>query len=172
MGLDQYLYARKHFSGYDFYGEDAVAEFAKVKEAAGMSAVKSDGRIGVGLTGDVQLCVAYWRKANAIHGWIVRNFAGGVDDCRQLYVPREGLASLLETCNKLLATKDAKEATEVLPPTPGFFFGSDEIDEGYWHDLSHTVSQLNSVLNEWFSASSEGPARLSGGVDFYYQASW
>jgi len=167
MGLDQYLYARKYVSGYDFYGDKAAAEFARVKEAAGMSAVKSDNPIGVGLTGSVQMCVAYWRKANAIHGWVVKNFADGVDDCRELYVPREGLASLLETCRELLATKDAEAATKVLPPTPGFFFGSDEVDEGYWHDLSHTVSQLNSVLNDWFSA-----AEADDRVDFYYQASW
>jgi len=182
MGLDQYLYARKHISGYEFYGEKARAEFAAVKEAAGMSAVKADGGIGVGLNGSVSLCVAYWRKANAIHGWFVREFArDGVDDCREMWIPREGLVSLRHVCEELLADRDPQKAAQLLPPTDGFFFGSYEIDDGYWGDLSHTVSQMNSVLNDWFSAGRK-PAGLRieaeettaplGDIDFYYQASW
>jgi len=168
MGLDQYLYARKHLAGYDFYGEEAVAEFAAVKEAAGMSAVKPNGSLGVGLTGSVTVCVAYWRKANAIHGWFVRSFANGDDNCREMVVPREGLESLLHVCEGLLADRNVAVAEGELPPTPGFFFGSYEVDDGYWEDLELTVSQLKSILNDWFPRSDEDRAY----VMFLYQASW
>ena len=30
--------------------------------------------------------VAYWRKANAIHGWFVYNIQDGVDDQNEYYV--------------------------------------------------------------------------------------
>jgi len=168
MGLDQYLYARKHLAGYDFYGEEAAKEFAKVKEAAGMSAVKSELPVGVGLTGSVTMCVAYWRKANAIHGWFVRSFGNGEDDCSEIRVPREGLESLLHLCEGLLADKNAAIAGGELPPTEGFFFGSYEIDEWYWRDLEVTVSQLKSILNDWFPRSDEHKSY----VEFVYQASW
>lgn len=167
MGLDQYLYARKHLAGYEFYGEEAVAEFAAVKEAAGMSAVKSGGT-AVGLTGSVTMCVAYWRKANAIHGWFVRSFANGEDDCREMVVPREGLESLLYVCEGLLADRNVAVAEGELPPTAGFFFGSHEVDDGYWQDLEVTVSQLKSILNDWFPRSEEHRVY----VEFLYQASW
>jgi len=169
MGLDQYLYARKHITGYNFYGEEAVAEFVKIRDAAGMSAVgATEGALAVGLTGSVTMCVAYWRKANSIHGWFVRSFANGDDNCREMYVPREGLESLLHVCEGLLADRNVAVAEGELPPTPGFFFGSYEVDDDYWQDLEVTVSQLKSILNDWFPRSDEHRNH----VDFIYQASW
>ena len=38
--------------------------------------------------------VAYWRKANAIHGWFVDNIQDGVDDQNEYYVSKEKLEEL------------------------------------------------------------------------------
>ncbi len=35
--------------------------------------------------------VGYWRKANQIHNWFVKNVQGGVDDCGYYGVTKEKL---------------------------------------------------------------------------------
>jgi hypothetical protein len=159
MGLDQYLYAEKFASERGIFDEDGgeSREFAEVKRAAGMSQV--GGVVGTSHA-TVSMLVAYWRKANSIHGWFVRNCADGVDDCRRIHLERDRLVELKTLCERALASRDATE----IPPTPGFFFGTYEVGEAYWDDIRSTIRQLNAVL-EWFP---EDAPRVS----FAYQASW
>ena len=91
--------------------------------------------------------VAYWRKANAIHGWFVTNW-GTEDDCTPISVPKHGLIDLRDTCAKVIeiGTKDAAE--ELLPPTSGFFFGSNEVGDWYWDDIKDTLIKLNQIIDE------------------------
>ena len=42
--------------------------------------------------------VGYWRKANAIHGWFVRECADGVDECQEIVVPKMKLMELQALC--------------------------------------------------------------------------
>ena len=49
--------------------------------------------------------IAYWRKANAIHGWFVRNCADGVDECQPIAVSREALNHLRNDVIVALAKK-------------------------------------------------------------------
>lgn len=101
--------------------------------------------------------VGYWRKANAIHKWFVDNCQEGEDDCKRYYVERDTLKKLLELCQKV--KKEKGKATELLPPTSGFFFGSTNVDEEYWDDIKSTIKILKEALEE-----KEG--------DFYYRSSW
>lgn len=105
--------------------------------------------------------VAYWRKANAIHDWFVRNVQGGKDDCRTYDVPIEKLTELVGVAKQVLAANLAN-AAETLPTAAGFFFGSTDYDDDYRMDLEDTVKQLEAVLAE----------DNSGAVDFFYRASW
>jgi hypothetical protein len=41
---------------------------------------------------------------------------------------------------------DHSLAAELLPPTDGFFFGSTELDEGYFDDLRNTIEIIDHVL--------------------------
>ena len=50
--------------------------------------------------------VAYWRKANAIHGWFVNNVQNGVDKCQKSPVTRQQLNELLSVCHEVI--KSAK----------------------------------------------------------------
>jgi hypothetical protein len=109
---------------------------------------------------EVGFRVAYWRKANAIHAWFVKNVQEGRDECQESYVSREQLEELVEVCKQVI--EKPKLSTELLPPQSGFFFGSTEVDEWYLHDLEHTVKTLQKALAE--------PAFNKG--DFYYQSSW
>lgn len=89
--------------------------------------------------------VGYWRKANAIHNWIVENCAEGVDNCRDVEVSREQAKNLLNLCNKVLA--DHSLAESELPTVKGFFFGSQEYDEWYFEDIEYTKHILEKVLS-------------------------
>lgn len=142
MGLDMYLSAKKYF----YTDDDTAKAVAKV--------------VGTGdfQVQEVSVRAMYWRKANAIHGWFVRNCQDDVDDCQEYYVSHEKLERLRDICQAVLDDDD--EWADELEPTEGFFFGSTEKDDGYYEDLRHTVEGLNKVLNELDS------------YDFYYRASW
>jgi len=110
--------------------------------------------------------VGYWRKANAIHGWFVRNVQDDVDDCGKYPVSREKLQELFDLCKSVLVVESGavdavnkKLAQEKLPPTKGFFFGMYEIGDYYIQDLKGTMEILEKVL-----ASEDN--------DFYYCSSW
>ncbi len=49
--------------------------------------------------------IGYWRKANAVHGWFIRNCADGVDNCEPVNVSREALNHLRNDVIKALAEK-------------------------------------------------------------------
>lgn len=104
--------------------------------------------------------VAYWRKANQIHAWFVKNVQNGVDDCGEYEVTMEQLESLLDVCNEVI--KHHNVAGKLLPTQSGFFFGSTEYDTWYFDDIKKTIEKLNDVLED---------------VDFdnwivFYHASW
>jgi hypothetical protein len=42
--------------------------------------------------------VGYWRKANAIHGWFVRECGNNVDECQEIVVPKIKLLELQALC--------------------------------------------------------------------------
>jgi hypothetical protein len=102
--------------------------------------------------------IGYWRKANAIHNWFVKNIQEGVDECQESYVNKDSLKKLLEIVNEVLA--NPKRAEELLPNATGFFFGSQEYDKYYFDDLKDTKSILEKALEE------------SENSGFYYQSSW
>lgn len=47
--------------------------------------------------------IAYWRKANAIHGFFERECANGyLENCQEVLVSKSSLQQLLTECNKVL----------------------------------------------------------------------
>lgn len=134
MGLDMYLTAELYVSDYN--ERDKPLEEA-IKQAA------PDG-LGAFRPKNVTFELAYWRKANAIHGWFVKNIQEGTDDCNEYYVSLDKLKELKKDCEKVL--DDISLAPEILPTTKGFFFGTYEYDEYFIQDLEHTVFQLNKIL--------------------------
>lgn len=87
----------------------------------------------------------YWRKANAIHKWFVDNVQEGTDDCGNYHVSREQLEELRDLILEAIDQKDSSK----LPPTSGFFFGSDRVDEYYWADLADTATEIEQVLKDF-----------------------
>lgn len=105
-------------------------------------------------SGELDLPVAYWRKANAIHKWFV-DVSGEEDNCQRIYVSGKKLKELVDLCKKVL--KKHKLASELLPTQSGFFFGSTEYDEYYFDDLKSTVEKLKDIDEDG---------------EYVYQASW
>ena len=153
MGLDMYLYAKKHISNYDFYPTDKILN-REIKEALGLDHYVDKDETSL----EVSLTVAYWRKANQIHAWFVRNCQYGNDDCQEYFVSRESLMELRDICNKAVETRDPHP----LPPQGGFFFGSTVIDEYFWDDIESTAKKLTEILDD----------KELKNYEFTYRASW
>lgn len=156
MGLDMYLsgkrYMSKVFREADEPKQNAIAKL--FPELEGWT-----GRWGdASPVKEVSIDAGYWRKANAIHDWFVREVQGGEDNCAPHYVSREQLVELKEVCEQVLA--DREQAKELLPTASGFFFGSQEYDQYYFDDLESTVQIVDKCLTlplDW---------------EFEYRSSW
>ena len=152
MGLDMYLLARRSFS----------SESAERKQLMDIMDIAPD-EVEEFTSINVSFCVAYWRKANQIHNWFVKNVQNGKDDCGEYYVEREQLQKLLNICEYVLQKKDDFEvAKEVLPTSQGFFFGDSQYNDSYYDDLQRTIDKLINILtkekyNQYY---------------FLYRASW
>lgn len=155
MGLDMYLEVRKFVSDYDFRPEEEREMFRQIVSSVGMEDLKDESHATVSVN------VAYWRKANAIHDWFVRNVQGGEDDCKAYPVDREQLRELQIICERVYKSGDPELAAEVLPTASGFFFGDTEYDEYYFAEAERTAKRLGLLLD-----------KTGNDVDFYYQASW
>jgi hypothetical protein len=152
-----YLNATKHVSGYDFQENTEIETYEGLFKLAGFK----DGDIQKHTpSGEIKLCVAYWRKANQIHNWFVKNVQDGVDECQSSYVERDQLNTLRETCKQVINEHDL--AKTLLPTGAGFFFGGTDYDEDYFQDLENTIEQLSLILdNPKFD-----------GWNFCYDSSW
>lgn len=140
MGLDMYLKAERFLwgGGYE-HPDNEVSD--KVSAAMG----GTPGRVC-----EVKCDIGYWRKANHIHAWFVKNCQGGVDECQETEVNKDQLALLLDTCREVLA--DRSKAQELLPTQGGFFFGGTDYDQYYFDDVGNTIAILEKALTmgpEW-----------------------
>lgn len=151
MGLDMYLAKKTYVKKWEHQKPEAQYHVTVTKggEATNIDSEKISY---------VEEEVAYWRKANAIHGWFVNNVQDGIDDCKSYYVSRTQLQELLDTCKEVL--EDNSKAEELLPTTEGFFFGSYEYDEYYFADIKDTVKMLEECLSD------------EEADEFEYHASW
>jgi hypothetical protein len=155
MGLDQYLNVRKYFGGYDFCKEKET--YVEIVKSSGMTDVLDS-------TSSPHLYVSgtaiYWRKANSIHGWF-NGLTDEVDNCQEIPVSRDHLEQLSSACKTVLL--DNSMAYKLLPPTVGFLFGGEEVDEWYLADLEHTYKEIDKLLEK---------TKGDWGLEFVYQASW
>ena len=92
--------------------------------------------------------LAYWRKANAIHKYLL-GCAGKEDDCSEAWLYGHHLKQLKEICQEVLDNHDL--AKDKLPTCDGFFFGSTEYDDYYFEQLRKTITMIDAIdnLNEY-----------------------
>jgi len=148
MGLDMYLKAKKFVSEYTD------------KEAYELLNQLDVGQFGMEIN-EISAEAMYWRKANAIHAWFVRECQEGVDNCQEHWVTHEKLKELRDICREIL--KDTTKAGELLPTQGGFFFGELTYDEWYFRNIENTEKRLTEILEN---------EQLLRGWQYYYQSSW
>ena len=97
--------------------------------------------------------VAYWRKHNAIHAWMVENVQRGTDNCAMYDLDESSLKDLIVVCNKVLANPTVDNAMALLPTKDGFFFGgtdlTDDFELEYYLDgLKYTVRVIKNLFKD------------------------
>ena len=96
--------------------------------------------------------LAYWRKFNALHGWmedLYRNKGGDAEsfNCIPVHLTEEDLDSLQGTI-----------AAGMLRPREGFFFGAQQI---YPEDIEETLTFIKNAREA-----------IADGKDVYYDSWW
>lgn len=79
MGLDMYLQAELYVSDYNEQ-DKALENAIKQNVPNGLRAFRPKF---------ITFELAYWRKANAIHGWFVKNVQEGKDSCTYCRTSRQ-----------------------------------------------------------------------------------
>jgi hypothetical protein len=145
MGLDMYL-NEKIITNMDC-DDDEFVEFENVE---GKKKNIQKNKICC-----IEVERGYWRKANAIHNWFVKNVQDGIDNCSQYCVSYEKLCALKYVCEKSLDSLEF--ARENLPTNSNPAFGSQDYDEYYYDYLKSTIKIINS---------------LDGDGLYFYESSW
>lgn len=149
MGLDMYLYKQKYVKNW---------EHTPIEERHTVT-VEQNGKVLTDWKNPTYIVkeVAYWRKFNALHGFIVEHFNNGEDDCKPIPLNLEDL----KTIHNQLVKTFKENNPELLPPTPGIFFGNTLTDEYYWSDVSDAINTFEEIIN-----------MEDADVYYEYQASW
>ncbi len=150
MGLDMYLYAKQYTSKY--FQEENNQKIIDV-----LPDVKNNIADNIGFI-EISFEIGYWRKANQIHNWFVKNVQNGTDDCSTYDVSVRQLKDLKLRCEQVLANRDL--ACEILPTVSGFFFGDTVYDNWYFQDIEDTIKIIDKCLS------------LQGDWGFSYRSSW
>lgn len=159
MGLDMYLSKKTYVKKWKIQSSEEQHEVT----------VKKGGEIHPNIKPErvsyIVEDVGYWRKFNALHEWFVVNCQDGRDECQESYVDKTKLEELLVNLKKIKDVYDSGDDTvnelceELLPTTPGFFFGSTDYDQWYFENVTATILLLEELMAE-------------GEGDYYYHASW
>jgi len=198
MGLDMYFRGTKTFGIYP-QGQykppfEKTFEFTSLLNNHGLENAPIDYDTAWS-SYSVQFPLMYWRKSNQIHQWFVQNVQGGKDNCEEYSVSLDQLKLLSKTIEPALVSTAA--ASELLPTSEGFFFGSQEYDEYYFEDLKNTKEQVDKIIAYQTAAENAQKCRwlnlkthngtmsteefnakfptLTKDIpfdDFYYQSSW
>ncbi len=96
--------------------------------------------------------LGYWRKHANLHGFIVENFAEGIDDQKPIYLGADDIHRIIKAIEE-----------KQLPHTTGFFFGeSQDTPEQIAYDIEIFTDAL-----KWMADSDRDGRRA-----VYYSAWW
>jgi hypothetical protein len=165
MGLDSYLYKKTYVQNWE-HDSPEKRYSVDVKQGGFNSKIKPE-RISY-----IIEQVGYWRKFNALHGYIVDTFASGEDNCQQIYLDNYSLIQILDTLKqaKDILDSDASDEeksdklSDVFPTAEGFFFGSTDYEDYYAECVDNAILLLSDLIDECDDDNYS--------YSFYYQASW
>ena len=145
MGLDMYFYERHYMRmRQNKRGRFVRPSFTIPTEAY------NKGRKRFKNVSYIYCLVGQFRKANAIHSWIMNQCCDGdmTWDCRYVLISPDIIQELKDICLKLLGLQGKKfrdAAEELLPTHKGFFWGSLAYDKYYRADLRDFVKMCNKL---------------------------
>lgn len=102
----------------------------------------------------------HFRKFNAVHGYIVGNYAGGVDECQLIRLDKAAITDVYELL--CLVSAEPGLAPKLLPVYEGPFFGSYWYDSGYFEHVVEAKKAFRELLDGFDFESG----------DVIYKASW
>jgi hypothetical protein len=132
MGLDMYLYAERYVSKNTLFNEQDPTLYETVTKAIGGDRLPKSEYGGM----LISQCVGYWRKANAIHGWFVRELADGIDECQRIDVGWEDVTRLRDECINALSKRNNAVPTEERTKTISM-------------DDKNPEEMMNIIMEEW-----------------------
>ncbi len=131
MGLDMYAYAAKEVKQHP---EDPHAIILGEEDADGDYNTFSE-----------VIELNYWRKFNALHGWMEELYRkkGGTEEfnCKKIPLTLEDLQALETTCKN-----------QELKPTTGFFFGSQEpVHKDEYDAVLNFIKEARHYINNGYT---------------------
>jgi hypothetical protein len=155
MGLDQFVTAHKTAR--------ATARMLSDLDDEGLSVTEFLNGDASDVLVRVNVPVAQFRKFNALHGFISKLHATKMGDGylghglvdNDSCTPYD-ITNMLDDLGTVvdIIQKEPDKAKLMFPPTEGFFFGSMEVDEGYWEDvqeLKELVPKLRDLVDNGFT---------------------
>jgi hypothetical protein len=111
--------------------------------------------------------VGYWRKANAIHGWFVRELADGVDECQEIPVSKIKLMELQALCLTALVkrSQDPAPLEETESPKSSKSVPVEGEELGEWLANQMKMETTLALLEKQFEDTSD-PLRPVAGFFF------
>ena len=148
MGLDMYFYARKttykSFSKWD--NSDRANEVNYPEDLKTFSDYICNRNFKSVQTETIYQ-IGYFRKFNALHSYIVKTFANGIDNCQDIILYKEDVEQIKKVLDDVLnAHQQVEKAKELLPTQSGFFFGGTDYDEFYFEDVKVAADLMQSLL--------------------------
>lgn len=112
---------------------------------------------------EISYQIGYFRKFNALHSYIVKTFADGIDNCQDIILYKEDVEQIKKVLDDVLnAHQQVEKAKELLPTQSGFFFGGTDYDEFYFEDVKDAADLMQNLLDNFDFEN----------YQLVYQASW
>jgi len=149
MGLDMYLIKKTCVRKWDYIPDEKQWNIVITRGGKPYTSIKPE-KIQY-----IEEEIMYWRKADHIHSWFVKNIQDGEDNCREYHVTKEDLKILLEDCYAVY--NDPSDASLILP----VYWQYDQYDQYYFDQIKITIKTIETILEEWNEEA-----------DIYYRSSW
>ena len=82
--------------------------------------------------------IGYWRNFNTLHKYIVENFAGGVDDCREIPLTKDNVVQILTFLNRaIFVLSNASKNWNI------------STDDSYANNINKAIGIFSMIIREW-----------------------
>ena len=150
MGLDMYFYARKTtYKSFSKWDKSDRADETNYPEDLKIFSDYIYDRNFKSVQTETSYQIGYFRKFNALHSYIVKTFANGIDNCQDIILYKEDVEQIKKVLDDVLEANTEEKAKELLPTQSGFFFGGTDYDEFYFEDVKDAADLMQNLLDNF-----------------------